>query len=260
MSTRRRAGAQVIVLLVGLLFRGAEAADGPRPPCGSPPLPAYPTSTSAPTIQSRTVAGWTPPTCLDWDGPAPTLLVVIAARLHESGGPDALLARFGAISRLAGLRYWSVTAQAWQTLIQDAFAVTDATGTSRREDFRLEELRSGLPLYAAQRDGRSSGIVIYRMRVIARTSDRIAVSVVNVSPVRASVVTLFRPGELQATYFLDRLGTDEWGYFGVWGVTTGLFTGGHAASSINRAAALFRHFVGIPSSQEPPAAQHEPEN
>jgi hypothetical protein len=40
--------------------------------------------------------------------------------------------------------------------------------------------------------------------------DRIVVSVVNASPVRTLLVTLFAPGELQTTYFLDRLGSDEW--------------------------------------------------
>ena len=81
------------------------------------------------------------------------------------------------------------------------------------------------------------------------------VSVVNASPVRTLLVTLFAPGALQTTYFLDRLGPDEWGYFGLWGITTGLLTGGHTASSINRAMALYRHFAGIPTDQEPPAAR-----
>jgi hypothetical protein len=206
-------------------------------------------------VQSQSVTGWTPPICLGWIGAAPTLLVAIAGRIHEPGGADALLARFGAVAQTRGVRYWSVTDKAWRTLIQDAFAVTDATGTRSRGDFRPEELQPGIPLHLAQNDTRSSGFVIYRMTVIARTASRVVVTVVNVSPVRTSLVTLFRPGELQATYFLDRLGPDEWGYFGLWGITTGVLTGGHAASSINRAVALYRNFAGIPSDAEPPAAR-----
>jgi hypothetical protein len=255
MSTRRLLSTHIIVLLSVLLVRTADAADWPRPPCGSSPVPAYPAAIGASKVQSQTVTGWTPPICLAWDGPAPTLLVAITGRLHEPGGADALLARFGAVSRIRGVRYWSVTDQAWQTLIHDAFAVTDATGTNRRDDFRPEELRPGVSLYSAERDGRSSGVVIYRMRVVERMPDRVVVSVVNASPVRAFLVTLFAPGALQTTYFLDRLGPDDWGFFGLWGVTTGLLTGGHAASSTNRAMALYRHFVGIPSDQEPPAAR-----
>jgi hypothetical protein len=117
------------------------------------------------------------PSCLGWEGPTPTLLVAIAGRLHEPVGADAQLARFGAVAAFRGVRYWSVTDQAWQTLIHDAFAVTDTGVANWRGDFRPEEMQPGVPLYSAQRDGRSSGVVIYRMRVIARTPDRVAVSV-----------------------------------------------------------------------------------
>ena len=91
--------------------------------------------------------------------------------------------------------------------------------------------------------------------MLARAADRIALTIVNESPVRASLVTLFGPGELQTTYFLDRLGPDEWGFYGFWGLTTGLLTSGHTASAINRAVAIYRHFVGIPTDKEPPAAR-----
>ena len=114
----------------------------------------------------------------------------------------------------------------------------------------------GVSLYTAQRDGRAADAVIYRMQVIEHSVDRVVVSVVNASPVRAFKVTLFAPGALRTTYFLDRLGPNEWGFYGLWGVTTGLLTGGHAASAINRAMALYRHFAGIPDDQEPPAARH----
>jgi hypothetical protein len=255
MTTRPRLRGRIVPALAVLLAGTADAAEWPRPPCGGAPVPAYPAAIGSPIVQSQTVAGWAPPSCLGWDGRAPTLLVAIAGRLHEPGRVDALLARFGAISELRGVRYWSVTDQAWRTLIHDALAVTDTTGVHRRGDFRPDELQPGVPLYSAERDGRSSGAVIYRIRVIERTPDRVVVSVVNASPVRVSLVTLFAPGELQTSYFLDRLGPDEWGFFGLWGVTTGLLTGGHAASSINRAVALYRHFAGIPSDQEPPAAK-----
>jgi hypothetical protein len=140
MSTRRLPSTFIIALLMVLLLGAADAVESPRPPCGGSPVPVYPAAVGVPAVQSQTVTGWAPPTCLGWDGPAPTLLVAIAGRLHEPGGADALLARFGAVSRATGVRYWSVTEQAWQTLIRDAFAVTDAAGTNRRGDFGLEEL------------------------------------------------------------------------------------------------------------------------
>jgi hypothetical protein len=244
-----------IMLLASLLATTAHAAAEPRTACDSPPVPAYPTTIGDPVVQTQTVSNWTPPPSLGWNGASPTLLVAVAGRLRESAGTEALLSRFGAISRQRGIRYWSVTDQAWLPLITDAFAVTNATAGSRREDFVPAEMQPGAVLYSSERDSRSSRAVTYQMRVLARTPDRVVVSVVNASPVRAFLVTLFAPGDLQTTYFLDRLGPDTWGYCGLWGITTGLLTGGHAASSINRAVALYRHFAGIPTDREPPAAR-----
>lgn len=246
----------ILILLACLVVRSAGATEALRPPCDGPQMPDYPVAIGAPVVRSETVTGWTSPACLGWGTTAPTLLVAITGRLYEAGGATALLARFGAISRLRGMRYWSVTDQTWQTLIIDAFAVTDSDGQSRRGDFRPDEMAPGASLYAAQRDGRAADAVIYRMQVIERSADRVVVSVVNASPVRAFKVTLFAPGALRTTYFLDRLGPNEWGFYGLWGVTTGLLTSGHAASTINRAMALYRHFAGIPDDQEPPAARH----
>ena len=39
------------------------------------------------------------------------------------------------------------------------------------------------------------------------------------------------------------------------GAATGLLTGGHPASWINRAIAFYRHFAGIPTDVEPPAVR-----
>ncbi len=247
---------KMFILLATLLFVGTAAgAERFEPPCGGAAVPAYPVSIGLPVVQNQTVSTWTPAACLGWSGAKPTLLVAVAARLREPGGAAMLLARFGAISGLRGLRYWSVTDQAWQTLVTDASAVTNAGGSRRRGDFQVDEMRVDTPLYSTERDSRSSEPVLYRTQVMARTPDRIVVHVTNITPVRKSWVTLFAPGELQSTFFLDHLGAGDWGYYGLWGITTGLLTSGHAASSINRAVAFYRHFADIPTDQDPPAAR-----
>jgi hypothetical protein len=71
------------------------------------------------------------------------VLVALAARFSYGGSSDALLAHFGAISTLKGLRYWSVTEGGRRTLITSATA----------------------ELYFAQGDNRAAGDVVYRMRV-----------------------------------------------------------------------------------------------
>lgn len=249
-------GKKVFVILLTVLLAGtASAAEGLQPPCGIPPTPPYPVVSNVPVVLTETQSHWRPPSCVGWQGSPPTHVVAVAGRIREPGGVAVLLARFGAFSSLAGVRYWSETEQSWQTLITVAYSVVDAAGTTRRGDFRPEEMLPGVALYSAERDNRSSQNVIYRMQVLERAQDRIVVSITNVSPVSRYLVTLFAPGELQTTYFLDRLGPDDWGYYALSGATTGFLTGGHPASWINRAIAFYRHFAGIPTDLEPPAAR-----
>ena len=66
-------------------------------------------------------------------------------------------------------------------------------------------MSQGDELYFAQSDSRSSGQVVYRMRVLERRPERLVVSVDNVTPVRLFLLTLFAPGDLQSTFFLERL-------------------------------------------------------
>jgi hypothetical protein len=61
---------------------------------------------------------------------------------------------------------------------------------------------------------------------------------------------------LQALHFLERLGPEEWGYYGLarTGAGASPLTGGREASYVNRAVALFRHLAGLPTDRGPPAA------
>jgi hypothetical protein len=71
------------------------------------------------------------------------------------------------------------------------------------------------------------------------------------------LVTLFHPGELQSIYFFDRESPDTWRFYSIVHTappTSRLFTG-NESSAINRAVAFYRHMVGIPTDQEPPAAR-----
>ena len=77
----------------------------------------------------------------------------------------------------------------------------------------------------------------------------------NVSAVRYLLLPLASPGDLQALYFLERQTSNEWGYYSLarTSASTSLLIGGHEASDINRAVALFRYIAGIPTDLEPPA-------
>ncbi len=260
------------VLLFGLvLCSGVAAAQDalPRPPCGEgTPFPAYPAASApgaAPAVVQAWQAGqgprWTPPACTGWaagPGQGFRTLVALAGRIQPAGSTDQVLGRFGAISMLRGVRYWSTSDGAWRPLASSASALDGPDPGRRRTDFTAAELRSGRDAYFVQHDSRSSSDVVYRMRVLESGADRIMVATENVTPVRLMVVTLFQPGALQVVHVLQRLSPTSWGYYGLLRTTqegTSSLTGGHEASYVNRAAALYRFIAGVPTDRDPPMAR-----
>jgi hypothetical protein len=232
---------------------------GPLPPCQDDSAPPYPAPGLA-TIQSWTRAqlgaDWIPPACTGWRDPGAKMLVAVSASFTYDGSVGELLARFGAVSGLRGIRYWSVTDGEWRPLILDAAALAGADSQQRRADFSPAELRSGAPLYFLERDSRS-GDVVYRMQLLASGKDGFVLAVENASPIRYLLFTLFSPGDMQSVYFVERRGGDLWGYYSLMraGAHAGSLAAGHAGSYMNRAQALYRHFVGLPTDSDPPAAR-----
>jgi len=243
-----------------LLWPMAALADsGPLPPCKAGASPPYPSFAGPPIFRNWSEGdlptGWAAPACVAWASQHFTLLTALAASFRFEGQADDLLMRFGAVSAWRGTRYWSITDHRWQTLITDSAAVEASDGKRRRADFSVAELRVGKDLYFVQQDNRSSGEVTYRMRVAESGPDRIAITIENVSPVSLFIFTLFEPGDLESTYFLQRLSPTTWGYYSLSGVReNSVLPGGQPASHVNRAAAIFRHIAGVPSDQNPPLA------
>src|SRR4029077_3607011 len=141
------------------------------------------------------------------------VLVAVAGSFPFEGSADALLARFGAVSALKGLKYWSVTESGWRILITGATALEGPEVSRPRSDFNLAEMRSGANLYFAQSENRAGGDVVYRMRVQDFGPNRLVVRIENVSPVSRYLVTLFNPGDLTSVHFLERRGPGVWGYY-----------------------------------------------
>jgi hypothetical protein len=232
----------------------AALAEGPQPPCaGAVPIPAYADPPAVRTWTKADLESWTPPACLGWPREPFQLLVALAASFRHDGDADALLARFGAISTKRGLRYWSVTDKAWRVLITDAAALD---GQTRRPDFTAAEMKSGTDLRFEEVDNRSSEAVDYRLRVLEANRNRIVIETENLTPIKAFFITLFPPGSLRATYFLDRRGPDTWGFYGLSsnGAEASALASVSQASYVNRAAALYRHFIGVPADRDPPLA------
>ena len=233
---------------------------GPQPPCGKESVPPYPGLGHSPTVQfwseSDFNRDWRPPACIGWAEVGFSTLTTTVARFPYTAGAEGLLRHIGAPSALTGMRYWSVTHKQWQILIVNAHALTDSQPNHRRGDFSPDEMQAGKALYFEQVDN-LSGTAVYRMRITEASTDRLVFEVENVSTIRYSFVTLFRPGEMQSVYFLDRESENVWRYYSIarTGRNASRLATGHASSSINRAVAFYRSLAGIPTDQEPPAAR-----
>jgi hypothetical protein len=233
---------------------------GPQPPCGKEPVPPYPGLDNQPIVKfwSESDFGhdWRPPACTGWAQVGFSTLITTVARFRYTSGAEGLLRHIGAISELAGMRYWSTTHQQWQTLIVDADASTGLQPTQHRQDFTPDEMKEGKALYFEQVDN-LSGRALYRMHIAEASADRLVFDVENISVMRYFFVTLFHPGEMQSIYFLDRESDNIWRYYSITrtGRNASRLATGHASSSINRAVAFYRSLVGIPTDQEPPAAR-----
>ena len=241
-----------IALIVLALAGGAAAAEtGAVPPCGTTPVPDYAAVDAHPAVQvisGNDLAAWKPAPCIGWKAKDDGVLVALAGRFHFNGTTDELLKRFGAISSLKGLQYWSVTDGGWRTLIDSASALDSPDSGHSRADFTLAEMKSGHDLYFAQQDNRTSEEVVYRMKVSDLSADGFVVAVENVTPVRSFMLTLFDPGDLQSVHFVERESPGVFRFYGL------AFAGESLASSlalpeasyVNRALALYGHLSGKP--------------
>jgi len=233
---------------------------GPVPPCGREPVPAYPGVNEHAVVKSWSKSdlgrNWKPPVCSGWGEAGFTSLVTIVARFPDTSGAEGLLRHIGAISQLAGMRYWSTTHKQWRTLIVNAYALTDSKPGQRREDFTPDEMNEGKVLYFEQIDN-LSGKATYRMHIVEVSASRLVFDVENVSTMRYYFIPILHPGELQSMYFLDRETDKVWRYYSIvrTGTNANRLIAGNESSAVNRAVAFYRYTVGIPTAQEPPAAR-----
>jgi hypothetical protein len=261
-STLSCGPALVVLAVAALNLTGAiSRADTPAiPPCDADfPPTSYASLGAAPTIQiwNQSSAAAAPATasCLASFQPDLRMLVSVAGSFKNSTGTQGILARFGEVSKLLSVRYWSTTDQQLRPLVLAATALTTRDSGQPREDFSNAELLRGQDVYFSQKDSRGAGEVVYRARVLERSSVRLVIETENVTPVRWFALTLLKRGGLRASYFFSQRSPGVWTYHSVTGIAEGSWLlSGHEKSYINRVVALYRHIVGIPTDQEPPAA------
>ena len=241
--------------------RSRMARIGPQPPCGVPPMPAYPgVGESARGEILERKGTWRG---LDSSGMHGVDGLRVLDAGHDGG---ALPARWRRGEPDAAERR-GVVAGRHALLVDDAQEVAGADSrgvcgdgcagpSEARGHFTPEELKPGAVLYFEQTDN-LTGKAIFRLRVREATAERLVFDVANVSAMRYLLMTMFHAGEMQSIYFLDRESDDVWRYYSMarTGKASSSLTTGHEASWINRSVAFFRHMAGIPTDQEPPAAR-----
>ena len=229
----------------------ARAVEGPLLPCGTAPVPPFPGIGDPPNVRlwhsEDLGADWRPPACTGWKDLTFDQVVGLAGRFRSPDDARGILARFGRISELTRIRYWSVSHEACRDLIDEAFALAGPDADQRRRDFSARELAAGRTLYFFQDDNGPVGGAVYRLRVLGVAPDRLVVETENVGAVSMLLVTLFEPGELRALYILERDARELWRFYCLTGTTAGAsrFASGHEASYINRALALYGYVAGL---------------
>lgn len=247
----RRVVRAAVTLLV--CIRPAIAESPPRVPCdGGEPLPKFAALGATPNFfiwnERELVARWIPPPCTGWTSKE-GVLVGLAGRFRYSGDLDDLLVRFGAISKMVGVQYWSIRDQRWQPLITNASALGGPDATRARPDFSLNEMKSGADLYFTETENRIAQPVVYRMRITLTDAGAI-IATENVTPVQQFWITLLHPGDLQAVHFFTHESPGGWTYYGLARTAVpSLFLEPRQESYLNRALALYSYFTGTPPAR-----------
>jgi len=187
------------------------------------------------------------------------MLIMVNGLVRHAGPAAGLMERFGAVSSLAGLSYWSVRDHRFQALIMYAHAVEERGGDRKRPDYAVSEMRPGQALFFVEQDNRSSSQVVYKMTVRELSDDRLVVEMENTSAAHMWFLTMYGAGDLHSTYILERIADDLWSYYSLTGVHENALVRlqgeDREKSYVNRALALFSFITVIPRDSSLPWAR-----
>jgi hypothetical protein len=250
-----------LLLAVALTSAVAMASDrAAQPGCMSSGVPPVYAPLNAPPLAqaTRVSDGGTPPagaSCFEKSDSAATWITV-ASTIRTSNSANAFIERFGSISTLSTVRYWSVTEKKWRPMVTSASAITGANSRLPRADYSRADLVAGEDRYYSVTDSRSGRAVAYRLRLLQSQPTDLLMETANVDAIRQWGITVYAPGGLHTLYFLKKQSPDVWDYYSITRILPDTFlAAGHDKSFINRAVALYRHIVGLLTDAEPPAAR-----
>jgi hypothetical protein len=255
---RKEALAVFALLWSSGIHRADAAAKLPNPPCAGQPVPEYPQVGNDPNVRLWTASdlgtGWSAPDCTAWKSIAANVVVGLAGRFRYGGSIDSLLARFGAISSLVEVRYWSVTQKQWNNMFTHAVALSGPDPKKPRGDFSAAELRAGATMYFVAADNRSGKDSVSELRTVSADRTHFALETENVTPLRWTFLTYADPGSFQTWYFLDHDVGDSWRFYSLTRVVyaSAFFDKVIPNDSyVNRAVAMYRHVLALPAGHSP---------
>jgi len=220
--------------------------------------PAFPPVNAAPAVAATDVSNnSSPPSgahCFP-ESSQGAIWITVTSAIQTPLRPEAILRKFGAISELRGVQYWSTTDHAWRPMISAAFAVTSADTNQPRADYSSAETVGSSRLYRVT-DTRIHDPVNYSLQIHPTAQNQIFAETRNVDPIKKWGITLYAPDGLHTLYFLSEGSSGVWSYYSITrAVPASFLARGHEQSYINRAIALYRHYLQLPTTAEPPAAR-----
>jgi hypothetical protein len=250
-----------------LLMPVAALAGEPVSPCPPIPASAFPALGAPPVVgvwheKELARANWSPPSCTGWASAARSrLLVTLSGQFRFNGTLANLADRIGAVSSMREVRYWSADKKAWRPLVNDASALSSPDPLSRRDDFKAGDMNKGARLYYREADEEDRETV-YRLDVLANSSDSLVLANENITPIKRFVFTIFKPSTLQSVLILQRLSANTFGVYMLnrTDKAASSLSEGHEKTYVNHALALYRKLAGIkPDLETPPDDWNAPD-
>lgn len=255
----------LVILLSGLLASaGATAASSaplPRPPCDGTSIPAFPESLHAPRIEvwldHRKLKAWQPASCLGWTTKPATVLIAIAGRFEQAGTVHELLARLAAVSTHTSILYWSASRQKWRPLLEQSYALSAPDPSARRQDFTLDELKTGDQVLVLEDENGLAREVIQQFSIIHRDAEKLIVGATNLTSSTMLLATLFEAGGSDMQLWVEHEAGEIWTYYSLTRLSGSPLLAKPALerSYMNRAAAFFHFLAATPEELQSPAAR-----
>lgn len=237
------------------------AATEPLAPCGNDPYPAYAPPGPLPVLAlwqaGELPAGWVPPACIGWAPREGSVVFAVAGRFKHEGPFEALLVQAGAFSRQTEIRRWNVKTGRWEQQYKASSTLTGPDPELRRPDFKPAEFVEGAQLYFVQDAVESLGPIVHELTVRERSAERLVMTTRNVNKGRAYLVPVIDPGGLEGFFMVEREAGSIWRYYSLTRVHLLIPDAMTPPPNdhLNKAVALFRFLVGIPTDTEPPAVR-----